>query len=477
MNARFPTWTMISFGRLLAVLLSATPIIAFVPQHGQTFSVNGVAATSLSISPLCRTGRPEYLLWATPDGSNEDDEESEKPENPYADPNYPDLEFVNYDDPEYSADQGEEFVDEKTTEEEIEEMREDRRRRNDEYQFQTYFQKLLRDGKEYKGDWSVYQTSTFVDDLEEAVDANGFPRLLKSSHSLYVTSSATKSTVECDSPHPTDAERIYHKEILSERPETDGSEGASKAEKDANQAMLESLYWPEALSAFDFRGEKGIMMVGNAYTISSTVPLKQGSINDDDGPTEGPFAEYRAEMGLHYEDLRFRVKLDYCVKDDDRKEKYMNDNSATPPALCLKSMVICREALEQWPVGPDEENSSFSEQVMKNALYGKAGAEGGLYDPPPVGPDEQAGKYMMLDLEGGASLLFPHEMEQDPAAFEGNGWVTSLDWTPGTFRYQVDRKVQGGLAIRNLRTLELSEVQGAEADEYRPRDGGEDMRQ
>ena len=68
-------------------------------------------------------------LFAKP----EDDEE-EKPENPYADPNYPDLEFVNYDDPEYQVDQGQgdEFFDPESTEAQIEEMREDRRRRNDE---------------------------------------------------------------------------------------------------------------------------------------------------------------------------------------------------------------------------------------------------------------------------------------------------------------------------------------------------------
>ena len=69
------------------------------------------------------------------------------------------------------------------------------------------------------------------------------------------------------------------------------------------------------------------------------------------------------------------------------------------------------------------------------------------------------------------------QLEHAVEAFEGNGWVTSFDWAPGTQRYQVDRKVQGGLGLRNLRTLELSEVQSADADQYRPRDGGSDMRQ
>ena len=68
-------------------------------------------------------------------------------------------------------------------------------------------------------------------------------------------------------------------------------------------------------------------------------------------------------------------------------------------------------------------------------------------------------------------------MDQHPDAFDGNGWVTSLDWSPGNIRYQVDRKVPGGKGLMGLRTLELSQVQGADADRYRPRDGGLDMRQ
>ena len=114
---------------------------------------------------------------------------------------------------------------------------------------------------------------------------------------------------------------------------------------------------------------------------------------------------------------------------------------------------------------------------MSEALFGAPGAEGGLYDPPPVGCDEQAGRYMLLDLEGRATVLFPYLLDQDPAAFDGNGWVTSLDWTPGSMRYQVDRKTQGGAQLLGLRTLELSEVQSVDADTYRPRDGGAHMRQ
>lgn len=478
---------MIMFWGLL-LLFTATPVASFVPLQQPSNALHN-ARQQESLSSLVATPSiPKFGLSVvreseSNDQGDEEEDDGEKKENPYSDPNYPDLEFVNYDDPDYNVDQGDEYFDETSTEEQVEEMREDRRRRNDEYQFQTYFKELLKEGKEYKGDWSVYQTSTFLEEMRDkgVLDASGFPKLLKSSSPLYVISTATKSTVECDSEFPTDAERIYHKQSATARPdlEEDDDEVVSKAEGKANKAVLESLYWPKEMSALDFRGEKGIMCVGNSYTICTSVPLVTKADDSEanlDDVTDGPFSEYRAEMGILFEELRFRVKLDYRVKDDD-KEAYLkstsDSKSSSAPKLCLKSMVICREALERWPQGP----ATDGEHTKKDSLYGTPGSAGGLYDPPPVGDEDQAGKYMLLDLEGGATLLFPHEMEQKPTAFEGNGWVTSLDWTPGRYRYQVDRKIKGGIELRNLRTLELSEVQGDDADEYRPRDGGEDMRQ
>jgi hypothetical protein len=286
--------------------------------------------------------------------------------------------------------------------------------------------------------------------------------------------------VETDSIHPTDAERIHHEEeqMIREDIELEDDEDVmSEAEEASFKAVLDSRYWPKKLTAFDFRGEKGIQCVGNAYTICTTV-----SAHGEDGgedPIEGPFSEYRAELGLLSKDLRFRVKLDYRMKEDEEKE-YMKakENGDVPaPSLHLKSLVVCRETMDRWPPLPGAEYKSATEQVMQDALHGKPGAEGGLYDPPPVGSEEQAGYYMLLDLEGGVTLLFPYEMSQDPDAFESNGWVTSFDWAPGSQRYQIDRKVQGGLGLRSLRTLELSEVQSTDAEQYRPRDGGADMRQ
>jgi hypothetical protein len=116
--------------------------------------------------------------------------------------------------------------------------------------------------------------------------------------------------------------------------------------------------------------------------------------------------------------------------------------------------------------------------VPRCALFGQDGAGGGFYDPPTVGTDEQAGHYMLLDIAGGATILFPYKLDQDPKAFDSYGWVTSLDWTPpGEIRHQVDRKVRSGFDLLQLRTLELSEVRSTDADQYRPRDGGKDMRQ
>ena len=160
-------------------------------------------------------------------------------------------------------------------------------------------------------------------------------------------------------------------------------------------------------------------------------------------------------------------RLNYRILPKEAKHK--------APPLHLESLVVCRETKDRWPkVG---KSRTVADKAVADALFGAPGAEGGLYDPPPVGSEEQAGQYMMLDLEGRATLLFPYIMDQDEDKHDGNGWVVSLDWTPGSNRYQVDRKVEGGPNLLTLRTLELSEVQSVDAEQYRPRDGGANMRQ
>lgn len=221
--------------------------------------------------------------------------------NPYADPNYPDLEFVNYDDPEYQVNQGGDDESQLTDEDAIEEMREERRRRNDEYQFQTYYTDILKNGKEFFGEWTVYRTSTFLPNNNN-IDTTHPPQLIKlgggsstSSDSnnsnqptVRVVSSAYKETVATSSPHPTDAERIRHVEtilptlVLNQEnndkyddatllPDTDFGLGVtkqqevdkgSKNEPFAEQTIKNNVYWPDPLKATDFRGHQGIMVCG-----------------------------------------------------------------------------------------------------------------------------------------------------------------------------------------------------------------------
>jgi hypothetical protein len=419
-----------------------------------------------------------YAANASIDDEDNDDEGSEKPANPYADPNYPELEFVNYDDPNYMIDMGigDDFA---TPEEEarissalspeeadaaVEEMREDRRRRNDEFQFETYHASALKSGDSFRGEWEVYRTSSFLPGQEDRVNEYGMPSLVKAKDVIRMVSSGRKVAVETESDRRVDGERIVHKEVAWV--EDDGDDEEFEAEIRSNK------YWPNMLGPYDFRGEQGIMCVGNAYTICDAVPLNVGGDGTGDGDgmtiTDGPFSELRTELGIFHKKMRMRLKLDYRIKDSDK-------GSSPHPPLSLKSMTVCREGLDRWPRYDASQTNVDNEATA--ALFGPPGAAGGLYDPPPVGSDEQATRYMMLDLEGGATALFPHMIDQDPDAFDGNGWVTSLDWTPGRIRYQVDRKVLGGTKIKGLKTLELSEVQGADADTYRPRDGGADMRQ
>jgi len=275
------------------------------------------------------------------------------------------------------------------------------------------------------------------------------------------------------------------------KPEEELRQISAEAQKIQNE-ILGNTYWPSNLSPFDFRGKQGNMVVGDAYTICTSVPLPNNNNNNNNNnninseqqqqqqPHEGPFQELRCEVGIHSKQLRFRIKLDYSVLSPELSKEVSPElvSSEEFPPLFLKSMTVCRETRNVWPRRDGAAKMrSVADRSVSEALFGGAGADGGLYDPPPVGEDDQAKRYMLLDLEGTATVLFPHMMDQDPTAFDGNGWVTTLDWTPGSMRYQVDRKVGGGKNIMGLRTLELSEVQRMDADAYRPQDGGEDMRQ
>lgn len=431
-----------------------------------------VATTEAFLTPMQQQHRsactpifPELsTTYVTSSLMAQSSDEDEKPENPYQDPNYPELEFVNYDDPEYQVDMGvgDEFFDSTSTEERVEEMREERRVKNDEFQFETYYRDVLKEGKEFKGEWTVFRTSTFLDG---ELDKNGRPRLSKAAGPFKVISRGERVNTASDkqesSSNRLEFERILHHEKIFNDPEDEDVE-KTKDELEQEELSMSTTFWPDQMSAFDFRGQQGIMCVGNSYTICTSTPLGDGQ-----GPHEGPFATYSAELGITSDDdVRFRIKMDYSVVEGDKKDL---------PPLHLKSFTICRETLEMWPRA--ENYKSAIESITQDALFGRRGADGGLYDPPPVGTAEQASQYLMLDLEGRATVLVPYLMDQDPEVHDGTGWVSTLDWTPGQQRYQLDRKTKGGKDMLGLRTLELTEVQSADAETYRPTDGGENMRQ
>ena len=348
-------------------------------------------------------------------------------------------------------------------------MREDRRCRNDEFQFETYYADCLKSGDEFKGEWTVYRTSTFLDTAEEE-NVDGAPAFRKSSKMRKVVSNGSRFTVEPppndDFAMKVDGERILHNERVAEAKdfeEDEEWEEAIEKSSDPDSGIVGLPYWSDKLSPFDFRGEAGVMCVGSCYTICDGRPLSEAGFENEH---DGPFSELRTEIGILYKRMRFRVKWDYRVKDDDVNKK--------EPDLHLYSMVVCRETRGRWPRYNTKQNIDLSDSER---LFGAPGASGGLYDPPLVGSDEQAAQYCALDLEGGATVLFPYKMNQEEGAHDGNGWVQSLDWTPGRIRYQADRKFLSGKKIKGLKTLELSEVEGASADQWRPNDDGQNMRQ
>jgi len=416
----------------------------------------------------CASSDSRWTTWAKLQASSKDDDEEPK-ENPYQDPNYPDLEFVDYSDPEYKVDQGvgDEMYDptavEQGTEEQIEALREERRVRNDEYQFETYYKEVLKEGKEYKGEWTIYTTSTFADDVKEK---GGIPKIRQSSKITKVISRGERITVDGSSTYRLQNQRLVHNEKIF----TDSEDDEKKTPEQIKQEewIMTQTYCPKEISSFDFRGQQGIMCVGNAYTICTGIQLNENGSTSTRPHYEGPFSEYRSEVGIQFEDLRFRVKLDYAVTDGEKEAM------ALPP-LRLRSFIVCRETLDMWPRA---KNYKSAIQALTDVVFfGPPGAYNGLYDPPRIGSEEQAGQYLLLDLDGGATLLLPFIMDQDPMVYPQSGWVTSLDWSPGQYRFQVDRKVNGGKDILGLRTLELSQVESADAETYRPRDGGADMRQ
>ena len=501
------------------LVLSALVTISKLDDGVSAFSLVSPAVTSpaaaFPTSSLLLSRRKHLQLFS----SSSDDQDTDDEDDAYADlkKDYPDLEFVNYNDPEYRMDRGlgDDDLDEQylTTDKnddetlaEIERMREERRRKNDEFQFETYHASVLRGGEVCLGEWSVYQTDTFMgEDVIKGRNeaAMGVPRLLRWDNVLKVVSRGSKIAVDNTKDEGdkdwmrVDGERIVHEERLATLDDfpslmtrSDDEEVEELLWEEEEVLHVEKTYWPKEMSSLDFRGAGGNMCVGKAYTICDAVPLvkKEGYENDLLERHQGPFSEMRSEVGLLSDSMRFRVKLDYALLDEDEQSAV----ATAPPPLHLRTLTICRETLDgYWPEPADNEgtddgdDAKATESVVRRknqnaiteALFGPPGAPGGLYDPPPVGSEERATEnYMLLDFEGGATLLLPHRLDQNTDD-DSVGWVTSLDWTPGKVRYQVDRKVLAGTKMKGLKTLELSEVQSEDADTWRPKDGGANMRQ
>ena len=487
-------------GPHLTTAFSGTPRFALKPPSYKHVLSRELSIPSSTVATIA--------LHSTPEGTNNEDSESNKnnnKNNPYSDPDYPDLEFINYDDPNYQAfqDDNDDFpttttpgLSQDETLAEIESMREDRRKRNDEFQFETYHSKVLRNGQvSTRGEWTVFQTDTFMEkdaSSQRKEGARHIPRLLKWDKVLKVISSGSKAIIDKDAEWRVDGERIVHTETLADIHDFPYKENVEIQWDAQDRLHVQNTFWPDQMTSLDFRGPGGNMCVGKAYTICDATPMIQSgnSNNENEGERhEGPFSEMRTELGVTDGDLRFRIKLDYATLEED-DEIALN----IPPALHLRTLTVCRETLDGfWPKPVDNGINLEAEEDMttlpqSNArrkdqdrvdvrLFGPTGAPGGLYDPPPVGSEERAVQnYMLLDFEGGATVLLPHRLDQHDTDSEF-GWVTSLDWTPGKIRYQVDRKVFGGTKLKGLKTLELSEVRGEDADRWRPKDGGVDMRQ
>lgn len=504
----------------MRALYSSVVFIAVAPPAARAFAPHRRSPTLLS-----RTANLQRLVLASASADSDTDADSDtnKEENRYADPAYPELEFINYDDPNYQVDQGtgDEFFDpndnnDAATLAEIEAMREERRLKNDEFQFETYHAKGLRGGDVALGEWTVYSTDTFLGAdvvAERNPEAASVPRLSKRKP-LKVVSRGRKVVLDAEAAWRVDGERILHEERLAESQDfphrvlmndgDDDHDSDSLAWDDEDRALVTNTYWPQEMTSLDFRGPAGNMCVGNAYTVCSTIKLNAES-QESESEHDGPFREMQTEIGVADDGMRFRIKLDYAILEDDTADA---SSTTTPPPLHLRTLIVCRETLDGYWPSPDDngniggdyptsddkekERPPRNDEHIASSLFGPPGAQGGLYDPPPVGNEERANKnYILLDFEGGATVLLPHRVDQAVedgeesgsggrggiGAVSTQGWVTTLDWTPGAIRYQVDRKVWGGKEIKGLRTLELSEVQGQEADRWRPKDGGENMRQ
>jgi hypothetical protein len=262
----------------MLLLSSAQLVHGFSPFHS---SQSVRCFTSYAAPKLClsnvyldrrqQSDRSRRFFMVLNDPDEDNDEESAPSINPYADPNYPDLEFVNYDDPAYSVDQSFDYDAAVGDEDLLEKMREERRLSNDEYQYQTYWNSVWKAGEmSYRGEWTIYYSSTFfpeLDDDEDDSNANDdesivWPRLVQVGDApLTVISRASMA----------DGVSITHSELL-EQPMGDADLQMAGGADEYEQTVVAQTYWPDVLQQADFRGHQGIMVCGKyVYTFLSFV--------------------------------------------------------------------------------------------------------------------------------------------------------------------------------------------------------------
>ena len=248
------------------------------------------------------------------------------------------------------------------------------------------------------------------------------PRLLRWDRVLKVVSRGSKVVIDPDAGWRVDGERIVHEERLAtaddfptlmmidddDDDDVGGppSWGGGGSEDAAHVGGARCC--PDEMSSADFRGPGGNMCVGRAYTICDATPLlppppSSSSSSSSSPPSsssssmrhEGPFREMRAELGVQENGMRFRVKLDYAPSEG-------GGGGGSEGAAGVR-------------------RGERQEEIAR-ALFGPPGAPGGLYDPPPVGSEERAvSNYMLLDFEGGATLLLPHRLDQHSEVRGGGG--------------------------------------------------------
>lgn len=171
-----------------------SPLSSHTHTHIQRCRIRTITPTTtytrIPTHASTRTSTQIYSQKPTQDnGDNEENELYSVPEG---------YELFDYANAEYS-DQGDLDTfpsNSDKTELEIEEMREERRRKNDEFQFETFYKDFVGEEEEWRGEWTRYETTTFLPN--EAAPQGGMPQLVKPIRSTKAITTALRSNPSGD---------------------------------------------------------------------------------------------------------------------------------------------------------------------------------------------------------------------------------------------------------------------------------------